>query len=113
MLTANLTEQHNYSDAIERAAQMLIAALGDHGQPDDSVRLLETIRLRGDIIDGGRPIRRETVSAVFADLSERTTVLLSAELREADLDPHVGAEMKHTLRRLLAYVEALFHQSIV
>ena len=56
--------------------------------------------------DGG--FGEKSVYAVFADIRQRATDLLLAELREAGVAAEVGAEMDRILRRLLTSVERIF-----
>ena len=96
-----------YDQAIDRAALMLLAALRDHANPQYSSVQLEALRLRGIGKNGGE-IERKKTHAVFADIRQRATDLLSAELLAAGIADDVGAEMDRILRRLLTSVERIF-----
>ena len=48
--------------------------------------------------------------AVFADISQRATDLLAAELREAGVTAEVAVEMDRILQRLLISFERVFAQ---
>jgi hypothetical protein len=96
-----------YNEAVERAALMLLAALRDHANPQFSSVQLEALRLRG-VGEGVQSYGRSRTQAVFADISERATYLLSAELREAGVTSEVAAEMDRILRRLLTSFERVF-----
>jgi hypothetical protein len=99
-----------YKEAVDHAAMMLLAALRDHANPQFSSVQLEALRLRGTA-EHGRSFERNKTHAVFADIRQRATDLLSAELREAGAAADVGAEMDRILRRLLPSVERIFAES--
>jgi hypothetical protein len=96
-----------YTEAVDRAALMLLAALRDHANPQFSSVQLEALRLRGAGVSA-RGFARKKTHAVFADIRQRATDLLSAELREAGVAADVGAEMDRILCRLLISVERIF-----
>jgi hypothetical protein len=95
-----------YWEAIDRAALLLLAALRDHAKPHYSSVQLEAMRLRGSFAEGG--FGRRSIHAVFADIRQRATILLAAELKSARVGDDVGAEMNRILRRLLDSVERMF-----
>ncbi len=84
------------------------AALRDHTKPQFSSVQLEAIRLRGSLDENGRAFGTASVHAVFADIRERATALLAAELKESGESSDVGAEMNRVLERLLTSVEQAF-----
>lgn len=96
-----------YDQAVERAALALLAALRDHANPQFSSIQLEALRLRG-IGEGARGHGRRKTEAVFADISQRASDLLAAELRAARVTADVAAEMDRILRRLLTSFERVF-----
>ena len=51
---------------------------------------------------------RRRTQAMFADISQRATDLLTAELREAGVTAEVAAEMDRILQRLLTSFERVF-----
>jgi hypothetical protein len=95
-----------YREAIDRAALLLLAALRDHAKPHYSSVQLEAMRLRGGFGEGG--FGRRSVHTVFADIRQRATIMLAAELKSARVADEVGAEMNRILRRLLDSVERMF-----
>jgi hypothetical protein len=95
-----------YTEAVDRAALMLLAALRDHANPQFSSVQLEALRLRGAGVSA-RGFARKKTHAVFADIRQRATDLLSAD-REAGVAADVGAEMDRILCRLLISVERIF-----
>ena len=92
-----------YYEAVDRAALALLAALRDHANPQFSSVQLEALRLRG-VGEGAHGYARRRTHAVFADISQRATDLLAAELKEAG----VTAEMDRILQRLLISFERVF-----
>jgi hypothetical protein len=96
-----------YDEAVERAALALLAALRDHANPQYSSVQLEALRLRG-VGEAGHGYGRRRTEAVFADISQRATDLLTAELRAAHVTAEVAAEMDRILRRLLTSFERVF-----
>ena len=96
-----------YDEAVERAALALLAALRDHANPQFSYVQLEALRLRG-IGDSAHGYRRRRTEAVFADISQRASDLLTAELEAARVTADVAAEMDRILRRLLTSFERVF-----
>jgi hypothetical protein len=96
-----------YHEAVDRAALMLLAALRDHANPQFSSVQLEALRLRG-AGEGAQGFARRKTQAVFADISQRATDLLAAELREARVTAEVAAEMDRILQRLLTSFERVF-----
>jgi hypothetical protein len=96
-----------YYEAVDRAALMLLPALRDHANPQFSSVQLEALRLRG-VGEGGQGYGRRRTEAVFADISQRATDLLAAELREAAVTAEVAAEMERILQRLLTSFERVF-----
>ena len=96
-----------YDEAVERAALALLAALRDHANPQYSSIQLEALRLRG-VGEAGHGYGRRRTEAVFADISQRATDLLTAELRAAHVTAEVAAEMDRILRRLLTSFERVF-----
>jgi hypothetical protein len=96
-----------YDEAIERAELALLGALRDHANPQFSSVQLEALRLRG-IGEGLHGYGRRRTEAVFADISERATDLLAAELKAARVTGDVAAEMDRILRRLLTSFERVF-----
>jgi hypothetical protein len=97
-----------YREAVDHAALMLLAALRDHTKPQFSSIQLEAIRLRGSLDENGRAFGAASVHAVFADIRERATAMLAAELKESGAADDVGAEMNGILQRLLSSVEQAF-----
>jgi N-formylglutamate amidohydrolase len=97
-----------YKEAVDRAALMLLAALRDHTKLHFSSVQLEAMRLRGGLVENGQCRQQGSVHAVFADIRERATVMLAAELKKARVADDVGAEMNRVLRRLLDSVEDMF-----
>jgi hypothetical protein len=85
---------------------LLLAALRDHAKPQFSSVQLEAMRLRGGLLEGG--LGRDGVRAVFADIRERASVMLAAELSRARAPRDVAVEMNRILRRLLDSVEGMF-----
>ena len=96
-----------YYEAVDRAALALLAALRDHANPQFSSVQLEALRLRG-IGESAHGYGRRRTEAVFADISQRATELLAAELREAGVTAEVAAEMDRILQRLLTSFERVF-----
>jgi hypothetical protein len=96
-----------YDEAVERAALALLAALRDHANPQYSSVQLEALRLRG-VGEAGHGYGRRRTEAVFADISQRATDLLTAELKAAHVTADVAAEMDRILRRLLTSFERVF-----
>ena len=72
---------------------------------------LEAFRLRGGFDVNARAFGSASVHAVFADIRERVTSRLAAELKESGLSDDVGAEVEHVLQRLLTAVEQAFGAS--
>lgn len=97
-----------YRDAIDRAALLVLAALRDHAKPQFSAVQLEAMRLRGRLIESAGGLRRDGVREVFADIRERATEMLAAELNKARAADDVATEMIRILRRLLDSVEGMF-----
>jgi hypothetical protein len=97
-----------YKEAIDRAAVLLLAALRDHAKPQFSSVQLEAMRLRGGLIESTRGLGQDGVHAVFADIRERATAMLAAELNKARAGRDVAAEMNRIIRRLLDAVEDMF-----
>jgi hypothetical protein len=97
-----------YWDAIDRAALLVLAALRDHAKPQFSAVQLEAMRLRGRLIESAGGLHRDGVREVFADIRERATEMLIAELNKARAADDVATEMIRILRRLLDSVEGLF-----
>jgi hypothetical protein len=97
-----------YRDAIDRAALLVLAALRDHAKPQFSAVQLEAMRLRGRLIESAGGLRRDGVREVFADIRERATEMLAAELNKARAGDDVATEMIRILRRLLDSVEGMF-----
>jgi hypothetical protein len=95
------------SQAVDRAALMLLPALRDHANPQFSSVQLKALRLRG-VGEGEQGYGRRRTEAVFADISQRATDLLAAELREAAVTAEVAAEMERILQRLLTSFERVF-----
>jgi hypothetical protein len=95
-----------YYEAVDRAALALLAALRDHANPQFSSVQLEALRLRG-VGEGAHGYARRRTHAVFADISQRATDLLAAELREAGV-AEVAVEMDRILQRLLISFERVF-----
>ena len=87
-----------YYEAVDRAALALLAALRDHANPQFSSVQLEALRLRG-VGEGAHGYARRRTHAVFADISQRATDLLAAE---------VAVEMDRILQRLLISFERVF-----
>jgi hypothetical protein len=96
-----------YDQAVELAALALLAALRDHANPQFSSIQLEALRLRG-IGEGVHGHGRRKTEAAFADISQRASGLLAAELRAARVTADVAAEMDRILRRLLTSFERVF-----
>ena len=96
-----------YDEAVDRAALALLAALRDHANPQFSAVQLEALRLRG-IGEAAQGYGRRRTEAVFADISQRATDLLTAELKAAHVTAEVAAEMDRILRRLLTSFERVF-----
>jgi len=96
-----------YYEAVDRAALALLAALRDHANPQFSSVQLEALRLRG-VGEGAHGYARRRTHAVFADISQRATDLLAAELREAGVTAEVAVEMDRILQRLLTSFERVF-----
>ena len=69
-----------YSQAIDRAVLMVLAALVDHIQPQFSSVQLEILRRR---CDDGKEQNFGNLPLVFADIRERCASILAAEFREA------------------------------
>jgi hypothetical protein len=97
-----------YTDAIDRAAVLLLAALRDHAKPQFSAVQLEAMRLRGRPIESAGSSRPDGVHEVFTDLRERAMAMLTAELNKARVADDVAMEMIRILRRLLDSVEQMF-----
>ena len=96
-----------YDQAVDRAALALLAALRDHANPQFSSVQLEALRLRG-VGEGAHGYARRRTQAVFADISQRATDLLAAELKEAGVTAEVAVEMDRILQRLLISFERVF-----
>jgi hypothetical protein len=97
-----------YYEAVDRAALALLAALRDHANPQFSSVQLEALRLRG-VGEGAHGYARRRTHAVFADISQRATDLLAAELKEAGVTAaEVAVEMDRILQRLLISFERVF-----
>jgi hypothetical protein len=96
-----------YDQAVERAALALLAALRDHANPQFSSVQLEALRLRG-VGEAAHGYGRRRTEAVFADISQRATDLLAAEMEAASVTADVAAEMDRILRRLLTSFERVF-----
>jgi hypothetical protein len=97
-----------YSEAIDRAALLVLAALRDHANPQFSSVQLEVIRLRGALAESGRAFGRTSVKAVMADIRRSAETHLAAELRASRVAGDVGAEMERILSRLLTSIEKAF-----
>ena len=97
-----------YNEAVDRAALMLLAALRDHVKPQFSSVQLETLRRRGGLFESAQAVSEHNVRAVFADIRERATVMLAAELKRSGAAADVAAEMDRVLQRLLTTVEQAF-----
>jgi hypothetical protein len=97
-----------YREAVDRAALMLLAALRDHANPQFSSVQLEALRLRGGLVENARGLGSRSVHSVFADLRERATTILAAELKTARVADDVAAEMNRILDRLLNSIEGIF-----
>jgi hypothetical protein len=95
-----------YYEAVDRAALALLAALRDHANPQFS-SVMEALRLRG-VGEGAQGYARRRTHAVFADISQRATDLLAAELKEAGVTAEVAVEMDRILQRLLISFERVF-----
>jgi len=95
-----------YYEAVDRAALALLAALRDHANPQFS-SVMEALRLRG-VGEGAHGYARRRTHAVFADISQRATDLLAAELKEAGVTAEVAVEMDRILQRLLISFERVF-----
>jgi hypothetical protein len=99
-----------YADAINRAAMMLVAM---SARPDLESSLVDEITaaviVRGGQIDG-LWLTAFDLRAVFEEIAERTTAILSAALRERL--PGIADEIDETfgkqLRRLLGSMTPLF-----
>jgi hypothetical protein len=96
-----------YSEALDRAALMVLAALGDHIRPQFSSVQLEILRRRRDD-DRAQGFDNHALHVVFADIRERCASILAAELREARVADNVAAEMTRALDRLLDSAEQIF-----
>jgi hypothetical protein len=96
-----------YHEAIDRAALMLLAALRDHVKPQFSSVQLETIRQRRGLFESAQAVGGRNVRVV-ADIRERATAMLAAELKRSGAATDVAAEMERVLQRLLTTVEQAF-----
>ena len=104
----SLVPSQNYAEAVDRAALMLLAALRDYTMPPFSLLQLDVLHGRADLIKKGNFIRPENVRAVFEDIRERATTILSAQLREANAQDDVIEEMGRVFHRMLVSAEAMF-----
>lgn len=95
-----------YSDAIDRAALMLLAALADHIQPQFASVQLEILRRRSSD-NHEKSFDDASSRTVFADIRQRSAQILAAELREARVADEVAAEMTRALDRLLDSAEQI------
>lgn len=97
--------RQTYSEAIEHAALMLLAALADHIKPQFSSVQLEILRRRSS--DWYDQNSDASSLAVFADIRQRSAQILAAELREARVADDVATEMTRALDRLLDSAEQI------
>ena len=96
-----------YSDAVEKAALMLLSPLRDRAQREVSTQLLGAARL-SDADDERRQFSRENVRIVFADIIKRAAQIRSSEMPGGDAGGAVEAELSCSLHRLLSSVEDIF-----
>jgi hypothetical protein len=101
-----------YAEAIDRASLMLLAALRDHIQPQFSSVQLEILRRRKIANDYVRGYGEQALEVVFADIRNRSTSMLVAELRRARVADDVASEVTLALDRLLITARELFTQQL-
>jgi O-antigen ligase len=104
---SRLEPSATYSDAVERAALMLLSPLRDRAQCEVSTQLLDAARQR-DTDDEGRQFSRENVRTVFADIIKRAAQIRSTEMPGGHDKGTVEAELSRALHRLLSSVEDVF-----